>query len=113
LRGDTDFSQTAHLDRWNADKRVRFLFGYDSKPNLVALAEALPERAWRALARPPRYQVKKQPRQRPDNVKEAIVVARQFDNVRLLGEEVAEFIYRPTACRQTYRLVIVRKNLSR
>ncbi len=27
LRGDTDFSQTAHLDRWNADRRDRFLFG--------------------------------------------------------------------------------------
>src|SRR5262249_30687440 len=26
LRGDTDFSQTEHLDRWNADERVRFIF---------------------------------------------------------------------------------------
>jgi hypothetical protein len=27
LRGDTDFSQTQHLDRW-ADDEVRFIFGY-------------------------------------------------------------------------------------
>jgi hypothetical protein len=113
LRGDTDFSQTAHLDRWDADERVRFLFGYDSMPKLVALAEDLPERAWRKLERPPRYEVKTQPRQRPDNVKEAIVIARQFDNIRLDGEEVAEFNYQPTACNKVYRMVAVRKNLSR
>ncbi len=46
LRGDTDFSQTAHLDRWDDDERVRFLFGYDACPNLVDIAENLPERAW-------------------------------------------------------------------
>ena len=112
LRGDTDFSQTEHLDRWDADRRVRFLFGYDAVAAVKDLAERLPERAWRPLERPARYAVKTQPRQRPDPVKEAIVVARQFDNVRLRGEEVAEFNYRPTACRETYRMVVVRKNLS-
>jgi hypothetical protein len=113
MRGDTDFSQTVHLDRWDADPRVRFIFGYDSTANLVALADALPEWAWRTLERPPHYEVKTKPRQRPDNVKEAIVVARQFDNIRLNGEEVAEFAYRPTACSKTYRMVVVQKNLSR
>jgi len=52
LRGDTDFSQTEHLDRWNADGRVRFIFGYDAMPNLVSLAHRLPERAWWALTLP-------------------------------------------------------------
>jgi len=33
LRGDTAFSQTEHLDRWDAD-RVVFQFGYDAKTNL-------------------------------------------------------------------------------
>jgi hypothetical protein len=112
LRGDTAFSQTEHLDRWDADKRVRFVFGYDAAPNLVALAERLPERAWRPLRRPPRYDVRTQPRQRPDNVKEAVVVHRAFENIKLVSEEVAEFNYRPTACRTTYRMVVVRKNLS-
>ncbi len=112
LRGDTDFSQTEHLDRWNADPRVRFLFGYDAMANVKALAEDLPASAWRRLERSPRYQVQTQPRQRPDHVKEAIVVARQFENVRLRCEDVAEFNYRPTACRETYRMIVVRKNLS-
>jgi hypothetical protein len=112
LRGDTDFSQTAHLDRWDADNRVHFLFGYDALPNVVAVAEKLPEQAWRKLERPPRYTAKTQPRQRPDRVKERIVVARQFDNQRLQSEEVAEFNYQPRACTQTYRMVVVRKNIS-
>ncbi len=113
LRGDTDFSQTAHLDRWDDDPRIRFLFGYDATPNLTAQADSLPERAWQPLGRPPRYEVQTQPRQRPENVKEAIVKARQFENLKLLGEEVAEFNYRPTACRKTYRMIVLRKNLTR
>jgi Transposase DDE domain group 1 len=112
LRGDTKFSQTEHLDRWNADPRVRFLFGYEALPNLKELAAELPERAWQPLQRPLRYTVKTQPRQRPDNVKEGIVVQREFENIKLRSEQVAEFNYRPTACQETYRMVVVRKNLS-
>jgi hypothetical protein len=112
LRGDTDFSQTEHLDRWDADPRVRFIFGYDALPNLVAIAQRLPERAWRALHRPPRSAVTTKPRARPERVKEQVVVARGFENQRLRAESVAEFNYRPTACRETYRLVVVRKNIS-
>jgi len=112
LRGDTDFSQTEHLDRWNADGRVTFIFGYDSMPNLQALAADVPARAWRKLQRPPRYTVQTAARQRPDRIKEQIVVARQFDNQRLQSEEVAEFLYRPTACQNSYRMVVVRKNIS-
>ena len=33
LRGDTDFSQTRHLDGWD-DDRVRFVFGYDARANM-------------------------------------------------------------------------------
>ena len=112
LRGDTDFSQTEHLDRWHADDRVRFIFGYNAMPNLVNLAESLPERVWRELKRPPRYTATTEPRQRPERVKEQVVVAREFENQRLQSEAVAEFNYRPTACRETYRMVVVRKNIS-
>jgi hypothetical protein len=112
LRGDTDFSQTAHLDRWSEDPRVHFIFGYDATPNVKDCAEHLPSRAWRPLERPPRYEVQTEPRLRPKNIKEAIVVAREFDNIRLGSEEVAEFNYRPTACHKEYRMVVVRKNLS-
>jgi hypothetical protein len=112
LRGDTDFSQTEHLDRWNADPRIQFIFGYDAKANLEALAEELPAEAWQALERPARYEVRTTARERPDKVKEQIVVQREFENQRLQAEAVAEFTYRPSACRQTYRMIVVRKSIS-
>lgn len=45
MRGDTEFSQTKHLDRWNDDGRVGFIFGYDARDNLKDIAEHLPETA--------------------------------------------------------------------
>lgn len=111
LRGDTDFSQTAHLDRWN-DQGVRFVFGMDARPNLVRLADELPRRAWRRLRREPKYTVKTEPRERPQNVKEQIVRDRAFRNLRLGSEDVASFAYSPVKCRNPYRVVVVRKNLS-
>ena len=111
LRGDTDFTQTKHLDRWDADG-VGFLFGIDAMKNLVERAERLPGKAWKRLVRPAKYPVRTQERTRPDNVKEQIVHQREFKNTRLVDEEVAEFVYRPTACRKDYRVVVVRKNLS-
>jgi hypothetical protein len=113
LRGDTDFSQTQHLDRWNADRRIRFIFGYDAVACLKDRAETLAPKAWKALERPPRWQAKGPPRQRRDNVKEAVVKAREFENLRLQSEDVAEFEYRPTACRTAYRMIVVRKNLTK
>src|SRR6266404_209708 len=112
VRGDTDFTQTRHLDRWAEDPTVQFLFGIDAIPNLHVLADDLPADAWQPLARPPHYQVRTEPRTKPDNVKQAIVVARGFENLRLVSETVAEFAYQPTACRQSYRLIVLRKNLS-
>jgi Transposase DDE domain group 1 len=112
LRGDTKFSQTEHLDRWDDDPRVRFLFGFEAHANLKASAEDLPAHAWKSLRRPSRYTVKTKPRERPDNIKEAIVVARQFENQRLQAEEVAEFNYQPTACKKMYRMVVVRKRIT-
>jgi hypothetical protein len=112
LRGDTDFSQTEHLDRWNADARVRFIFGYDARDNLKALADRIDERHWQPLERPPRYQAATEPRARPANVKEQVVTEREYKNVKLRSEDVAELNYQPTACDEEYRMVVVRKNLS-
>ncbi len=111
LRGDTDFSQTEHLDRWD-EQGVRFVFGIDAMPNLVKRAENLPEKAWKRLRRRPKYTVETQPRERPENVKEQIVRDREFKNLRLQSEDVASIDYKPTTCRETYRVAVVRKNLS-
>jgi len=111
FRGDTDFSQCEHLDRWDT-AGVQFVFGFDSKPTLVDLAESLAKRAWKPLERRAKYEVLTQPRERPENVKEAVVVEREFRNIRLVSEDVAEFDYSPGCCEKTYRMVVLRKNLS-
>ena len=54
VRGDTDFTQTKHLDRWDADPRVQFIFGTDATAHLHMLADDLPASAWQPLKRPPR-----------------------------------------------------------
>lgn len=112
LRGDTDFSQTRHLDRWSGDPRVQFIFGLDCTANRHFLADMLPAMSWQPLHRSLPAPLKTEPRARPQNVKERIVREREFKNIRLQSEDVAEMEYRPTACRQTYRLIVVRKNLS-
>jgi hypothetical protein len=111
FRGDTDFSQTEHLDRWDA-AGVRFIFGYDARANLIREADALPAAAWTPLLRRPPDEVQTEPRQRPVNVREATIVERAFKNLRLTAEAVAEFAYQPVACMKPYRMVVVRKNIS-
>ena len=111
LRGDTDFTQTHKLDEWDG-QGVGFLFGIDAMPNLVKIADELPQKAWKRLVRPSKHEVRTQRRARPQNVKERIVRERGFENIRLFSEMVAEFAYRPTACRKSYRVVVVCKNLT-
>jgi hypothetical protein len=111
LRGDTDFAQTGEFDRWD-EGGVTFYLGLDAMPNLVEKAENLPASAWQSLTRPRRYAVATQLRRRPANIKERVVRQRGFENIRLQSEQVAEFAYRPGKCRQAYRVVVVRKNLT-
>ena len=111
FRGDTDFTQTKQLDRWDSED-ITFLFGADSTLNVRLEAELLENEAWGQLQRPLKYDVKTVPRRRPDNVKEQVVIRRHFKNIRLNSEDVAEFEYSPHACKKTYRMIVVRKNLS-
>ncbi len=111
FRGDTDFSQTAYLDDWD-NQGYEFNFGIAAMANLVELAETLPETAWEPLARKPKYTVKTKLRDKPVNIKADIIKARQFKNLRLQCEHVAEFDYKPTLCKKSYRMVALRKNIS-
>lgn len=112
VRGDTDFSLTANFDRWA--QRVDFIFGMDNNQTLRAHAEALAESAWRPLARKPAYEpATEATRQRQPNYKQRIVTERGYLNLALSGEDVAEFAYQPRKCTRPYRVVVVRKNISR
>ena len=112
LRGDTDFSQTTQLDRWDGDG-VEFVFGMDARPNLETLAENLPDSAWKPLKRPSKSSRKtKQTRARRPKYKEQFVIAKEYKNKRLEKEFVAEFDYQPTACRRAYRMIVLKKQVS-
>jgi Transposase DDE domain group 1 len=111
LRGDTDFTQTKHLDRWDSAGDIRFIFGIDARANLKARADDLPAEAYSFLERPLQHAPKTAPRQKPERVKAAIVRERGFPTIHLLEEMIAEFDYRPVACRRSYRVIVLRKRL--
>lgn len=110
LRGDTDFTQTERLDDWDR-QGVKFVFGIDAMKNLYELAGELPQDAWKTLVRRAKHTVKTRPRKRPENVKQQVVEAREFEDIRLVKEHVAEFRYRPAKCKRSYRVVVVWKEL--
>ena len=112
VRGDTDFSLTVNFDRWSEE--ADFIFGFDAQPAIVKRAEALEDDGWERLERRPRYTPRtgKTRSKRPD-VKGRIVRERGYANNRLNHEDVAEYEYRPSKCRKTYRMVVVRKNISK
>jgi hypothetical protein len=111
LRGDTAFTNTSHLDGWN-EQGLSFIFGLMAHQKAVAMAENLKESAWKPLLRLPHYQIKTESRQKPDQVKEQIVVEKSYKNIKLLGESVTEVEYQPHKCAQPYRLIILRKNIT-
>ena len=111
LRGDTDFTLSAELDRWDG-QGIKFIFGMDAHPKVVQLAESLPETAWKPLERLARYEIATEPRRKPQRIKESIVRFKGYMNKKLVGESVAEFDYQPNKCGRRYRLVVVRKNIS-
>jgi hypothetical protein len=111
IRGDTDFTHTAHLDRWQEAGR-HFIVGMDAHPKVVTLAEGLPASAWKRLARLPKYEILTEPRQKAFRHKEQIVIEKEFKNQILVGEDIAEIEYEPLKCSRKYRLVILRKNIS-
>ncbi|MCA1682154.1 MAG: IS1380 family transposase, partial [Actinobacteria bacterium] len=111
LRGDTDFSLTSELDRWDGDG-VRFVFGYDAKANLVARAGDAPDELYHELVGRAERAIATKPRTRPANVKDGIVAQRAYKVLRTTAEDVVEFDYRPGKCKKDYRVVALRKNIS-
>jgi len=110
LRGDTDFSITGAFDNWTK-QGVRFIFGYDARKNMVALADGQPDELYRELERRAERVVSEH-RTRPENVKDSIVRARGYRVLRTNKEDVVEFDYQPGKCETVYRVVALRKNIT-
>lgn len=110
LRGDTDFSLTRNFDRWS-ERGVEFVFGIDAHASFVDLASRTCESAYRKLKRPAKWQVKTEPRTRPENVKEKIVQERGYKNMVLEEEHIAELPYQPSRSKRDYRMIVLRKTI--
>ena len=89
LRGDTDFWQTAYIDRWDEDG-VRFVFGYDARRAMVARAEDIEREEYCALVRKADAFFDGEARAKQPRVKEEIVRERGYRTMRLVREDVAE-----------------------
>ena len=100
LRGDTDFSLTSELDRWDKDG-VRFILGYDAKANLIERAESTDDELYHELARRAERQLATQPRTRPTNIKDQIVRERGYKKLRTKGEDVVDRVQLPPRQMQT------------
>ena len=111
LRGDTDFALTAAFDKWD-EGNVRFIFGNDARKNMVGRANNVPDELYRELERRAERVIATESRTRPENVKDRIVRERGYRTLRLSGEDVVEFEYRPGKCKKTYRVVALRKNIT-
>lgn len=109
LRGDTDFSLTRHLDKW--DERCTFIFGVDAMPNLVKIANQFAENDWQVLPKKPKHIVKTRARRRSENVKQQIVKKRKFKKIQTEAEHFCDFTYQPVNCSNSYRMIILRKTL--
>jgi hypothetical protein len=109
-RGDTAFSQSEHLDRWD-DDGVQFVFGYPYARALQPRIEAIADEEWTALKRPAKPAGKTGPRARPENVKKRIVREKGYKDLRLKSEALAEFEYQPSKCEKSYRMIVLRKEL--
>lgn len=112
LRGDTAFSQVAHLDRWDA-ARVGFVFGYDAFKGLVGYANGIDDDEYRELVRrTERTFDEVETRAKQPRVKDSIVRERGYLKQSLVYEDVTEFPYQPGPCRRPYRMIALRKLIS-
>ena len=111
FRGDTAFTQTKHLDRWDGDS-IRFIFGIDAMANLKGLARGSRTSEIQRIGASGSVHDQDGPSPGPGASQGAVVRQRQFSTLKLLGEEVAEFEYRPVACQKAYRVVVLRKKLT-
>ena len=110
-RGGATIAEAQDLDALDDAGNIRFIFGYAAYDGLKARADELPEEEYGFLERPPRYTIRTAPRRRHERVKARIVRERGFKTIHLLEEKVGEFDYRPTACRKSYRMIVLRKRL--
>lgn len=110
LRGDTAFSQTAYIDGWD-DDGVRFVFGYDAVKAMIGRAEAVEADEYSELVRRADALFEGEARAKQPRVKEQIIREREYLNLRLESEDIADFEHTPIKAKRAYRFVVLRKTI--
>lgn len=114
VRGDSAFCKQALFDACEAQGQC-FVVASRAQPNFEALAEALPESAWKPYRGPreraDRAQPPAQRRKRRPNLRRRLARQRGKHDLRLERQWVAEIPYRPHPSQTTYRLVIRRQRI--
>jgi hypothetical protein len=108
-RGDTAFYE-AKLINLTVQRGAHFVVCVDTMPNLVAIAEKLPQRAWKAMEWHPQEKAIPEEEQRQKRVRWRSFKARKrgYRDIASLEQDLAEFRYRPTDCDREYRMVVRR-----
>lgn len=109
LRKDVQYATPTNLP-WD-DDGIRFLFGYDAKPNLVDIAASLGNEGWKPLRRLHPAEPKTARRSKRPNYKQHVIKEKEYLDKRLIGEWITEFDYQPGNCNRAYRMIAVRKRI--
>lgn len=110
LRGDTAFCLTQNFDRWT-EEGVHFVLGYSVNAGMKARAQAVEEQEYEELVRRAKRALSEQHRAKQPRIKEEIVREREYKNIVLESERIAEFEYSPKTCEKTYRVIVLEKTL--
>ena len=114
VRGDSAFCNQKVFDTCEAHGQC-FAVVSPAQQNFEALAEALPEAAWKPYRGPGERARRASPparrRKRRPNLRRRLARARGKHDLRLERQWVAEIPYRPERSRSTYRLVIRRQRI--
>ncbi|MHC4164894.1 MAG: IS1380 family transposase [Planctomycetota bacterium] len=114
VRGDSAFCSQKIFDACEAHGQC-FAVVSPAQKNFEALAEALPEAAWKPYrARGERARRASSParrRKRRPNLRRRLARARGKHDLRLERQWVAEIPYRPERSRSTYRLILRRQRI--
>jgi hypothetical protein len=111
VRGDSAFAQQSLYDACEEHNQF-FAFVSPAHPNFEALADALPEKAWKPFrASPPKAAKVSQRRKRGQNLRRRRARARGKRDLKLKKQWIAEIEYRPARSERSYRLILRRQRI--
>jgi hypothetical protein len=114
VRGDSAFCNQKVFDACDAQGQA-FAVVSPTQPNFEALAEALPESAWKPYRGPGERAQRARPstrrRRRRPNLRRRLARQRGKHDLQLERQWIAEIPYRPQRSATTYRLVIRRQRI--